>query len=561
MKPRKLLAMPALAAMLFVAACGSTEPAGPGETTEEGDTSSVPTSDINPMPRDQLQQGGELRLPITDFVYWNPLNVNGNEASYAEITEAILPQIVMVNDAGEPVINPKWVVSAEVTQDDPTVVDWKLNPEAVWNDGSKLSWKDFEAMWKACGTGDTEFQCASTQGFDQIEKVEQGVDEQNAIVTFKGAYPDWTQPFSELFKADSIKDADTFNKGWTDISKIGDWFSGPYKVESFDETQKVLTVVPNDKWWGEKPLLDKISWRAISADATANAFVNGEFDAFEVGIDPDAFAKASGYAEGAVRKAAGPNYRHYTVNAEAGFLKDEAVRQAMVMGLDRAAIGQSDLAGIDWPVKPLNNNIFLETQEQYVDMAEKTGITYDPAKAKETLEGAGWTMNEASGIYEKDGEPLVIKYSQIVGVPVSENEAVQAQSQLKEVGIQVEIVDTTQENWIDKLSAKEFEVMAFSWIGTPYPYQFRQIFGTGSDSNFGNFSNERVDALADEVDKTLDPAKRAELATEAAELMWQGVGTVPLYQRPEIVATKSNMANYGSAGLKDVVWEDVGFVK
>lgn len=563
MKPRKLLALPVVAAtMVFAAACGSTEPPAPApEGVEEGDTSSVPTSDINAQPRESLQQGGELRLPLEgDWVYWNPMSVLGNEAGYANVNEAFFPQLIDVNEAGEPVPNPDWVVSAEVTQEEPTVVDWKLNPSAVWNDGTKLSWKDFEAMWKACESAETGFECASTQGYDQIAKVEQGVDEQNAIITFKGAYPDWTQPFTELYKADSLADADTFNKGWADITEIGDWTSGPFKVESFDKTQKVLTVVPNESWWGEKPLLDKISWRAISIDAVANAYVNGEFDSFEVGIDPDAFAKARGVADSDLRMAAGPNYRHITFNAEAGNLKSQAVRQAIVMGLDRASIGESDLAGVDWPVSPLNNNIFLQTQEAYIDMAEQTGISYDPAKAKQTLEGDGWTLNDATGIYEKDGEPLTVTFTQIGGVPVSENEAVQTQAQLKEVGIEVEIQDFTQENWVDKMSAGEFEMFAFSWIGTAYPYQFRQIFGTGSDSNFGNFSNERVDELADLIDAELDPVKRNELADEAATLMWEGVGTLPLYQRPEIIAAKGTLANYGAAGLADQNWHNVGFM-
>ncbi|MVA76632.1 ABC transporter family substrate-binding protein [Auraticoccus sp. F435] len=560
MKPRKLLALPLISALIFLGACGSTEPQAPGGGEQTEDTSSVPTSDINPQPREALQQGGELRLAITDFVYWNPLNVNGNEADYADIVEAFLPQLVIVDDSGAPVINPEYVVSAEVTSEDPTVVDWKLNPNAVWNDGSKLSWRDFEAMWQACGTGDAEFQCASTQGYDQIEKVEQGVDEQNAIITFKGAYPDWTQPFTTLFKADSMADAETFNSGWEDITEIGDWLSGPFKVDTYDETQKVLTLVPNEKWWGEAPLLDKISWRAVSADAQANAFVNGELDAFEVGIDPDAFAKASGYAEGSVRKAGGPDFRHFTFNVEAGNLKSKAVRQAIVMGLDRQSIGSSDLAGIDWPVKPLNNNIFLETQEAYVDVAEQTGINYDPAKARQTLEADGWTLNDATGIYEKDGKPLTVTFTQITGVPVSENEAVQTQSQLKEVGIDVKIADATQENWIDKLSASEFEIFAFSWIGTPYPYQFKQIYGTGSDSNFGNLSVPEIDQLADQVDVTVDVAERTELANQAAALIWENVGTLPLYQRPQIVATKSNLANYGAPGLTVIEWENVGYM-
>ncbi|SDD91320.1 peptide/nickel transport system substrate-binding protein [Auraticoccus monumenti] len=562
MKPRKLLALPVLSAMLLMGACGSTEPPAPGDDPGPGDQGSeIGAVDINAQPRDQLAQGGTLRLPITEFVYWNPFNVNGNEATYADLSTGMFPNLFVVGDSGEPEPNPLYLESAELTSEDPTVVNFKLNPAAVWNDGTPLAVEDFEAMWKACNGENEEFQCATTQGYDQIESIEQGETEQDVVVSFSGPYPDWTQPFSGLFKAESMADPETFNEGWEDVTEIGDWMSGPFEVGDFDATQQVLTLVPNDTWWGEAPLLDEIVVRVISADATANAYVNGELDAFEVGIDPDAFQKATAYAEGEVRSALGPNFRHFTFNTEAGNLADQEVRQAIAMGLDRGSIGESDLAGVDVPVEPLNNNIFLASQEQFVDMAELTGITYDPAAAMEKLEAAGWTLPEGGTIREKDGEPLEVDFTQIVGVPVSENEARQAQSQLAEIGIQVNIVDATQDNWIDRLTAGEFEILAFSWIGTPYPYQFRQIYVTGGESNFGNLSNERIDELADLVDTTVDPAERTTLANEAAQLMWEEVSTLPLYQRPEIVAAKANLANYGAFGLNTQEWENVGYMQ
>ncbi|RCK69916.1 ABC transporter family substrate-binding protein [Desertihabitans brevis] len=561
MKLRKLLALPATAALLLTAACGSTEPPAPtdqggGNAPEESGIGAV---DLNAVPREELQQGGTLRIPVTEFVYWNPFNVNGNEADYADISEALFPNLFVVPDSGEPEPNPLYLESAELSSEDPTVVNFTLNPAAVWNDGEPLGVDDFQAMWQACNGENTEFQCATNQGYDQIESIEQGATEQEVVVTFSGPYPDWTQPFSQLFRAESLADPATFNEGWSDVTQIGDWMSGPFEVGSYDETQQVLTLVPNDTWWGDAPLLDEVQIRVISADAQANAYINGELDSFEIGPDPDAFQKASGYAEGDVRSALGPNFRHFTFNHEAGVLTDQAVRQAIVMGLDRQAIGQSDMAGIDVPVQPLNNNIFLASQEQFVDMAAETGIDYNPDAARQKLEEAGWTLPEGATVREKDGEPLEVDFSQIVGVPVSENEALQAQAQLAEIGVQVNIVDATQDNWIDRLTAGEFEIFAFSWIGTPYPYQFRQIYVTGGESNFGHLSNERIDELADLVDTTVDPTERTTLANEAARLMWEEVSTLPLYQRPEIVAARSNLANYGAFGLNTIRWENVGF--
>ena len=307
-------------------------------------------------------------------------------------------------------------MSAEETSADPTTVKLKLNPKAVWGDGSPIDIDDLTATWKACDGTNKKFECASTQGFDQIASITAGADKFDVTVTFKAAYPDWSQPLVNPVKAESVKDPETFNNGWKTLNN--DWLAGPFKVESFDNSQKVLTEVPNDKWWGDKPLLDKITFRAISSDATAAAFANNELDSFDIGPDPDAYKRVQGVSDASIRAAAGPNFRHFTFNTKAGVLTDQKVRQAIVKGLDREAIGASDLAGIDWPVQPLNNNILLQNQEGYKDVAAETGIQFDPEGAKADLDALGWTVG-ADGIREKDGKKLAVKFSQLSGVPVS----------------------------------------------------------------------------------------------------------------------------------------------
>jgi len=364
-----------------------------------------------------------------------------------------------------------------------------------------------------------------------------------------------------IIKVESVKDAKTFNTGWKALDN--DWLSGPFKVESFDNSQKVLTEVPNDKWWGEKPLLDKIIFRAISPDATAAAFANNELDSFDIGPDPDAYQRVKGVSDASIRQAAGPNFRHFTFNTKSGVLTDQKVRQAIVKGLDREAIGASDLAGIDWPVQPLNNNILLQNQEGYKDVAAETGIDYDVEGAKSDLDALGWTAG-ADGIREKDGKKLEVKFSQLSGVAVSENEALQTQNMLKEIGVKVDIVDVPIAKFQDGslLSNHEFDIVAFSWIGTPYPFQgISQIYGTGSDSNYSQLSVPEIDANAKALDSETDVAKRIELANATAKIIWENVMTLPLYQRPELTAVKTKLANYGAFGLSSVKWENVGYEK
>ena len=112
------------------------------------------------------------------------------------------------------------------------------------------------------------------------------------------------------------------------------------------------------------------------------------------------------------------------------------------------------------------------------------------------------------------------------------------------------------------LSNHEFDIIAFSWIGTPYPFQgISQIYGTGSDSNYSQLSVPQIDENAKKLDSETDTAKRVDLANETAKIIWENVMTLPLYQRPELIAVKTKLANYGAFGLSNVQWENVGYEK
>jgi len=529
------------------------------QASSDTNTVAATAQDINPQERSSLK-AGDLTLSLPSFAEnWNPLHVDGNNYGFSQIRAPLLPAFFHFDEAGVPTPNPDYVLSVEVVSDDPTQVRYKLNPDAVWGDGSPVDGDDMIAKWKACNGENTEFSCGSTESFEPIASITLGDDKTDVTVAYKTSFPDWSQGFSSpgVIKAESIMDADVFNTGWSELNN--DWLSGPFKLGSFDETQQVMTLVPNEKWWGEPPVLSSIVWRAIAPDAVAQAFANKEIDAFDIGSDPDAFQRATRVENAQVRKAGGPNFRHFTFNSKAGLLQDVTIRQAVVYGLDRQSIAASDLAGIDWPVQPLNNHVFLQGQAGFVDTASVTGLDYNPEKARTLLDEAGWTVGE-DGTREKDGQKLVLNFTQLATVKASENEALQAQSMLKEIGIQLNIVTVPVSRFGPTLTGHEFEIIAFSWIGTPYPFSgIKQIYGTGSDSNFAQLSMPELDELAEQIATETDPENRIALANQADKIIWENVHTLPLYQRPELIAVRSDLANYGAFGLSSERWENIGF--
>ncbi len=214
-----------------------------------------------------------------------------------------------------------------------------------------------------------------------------------------------------------------------------------------------------------------------------------------------------------------------------GLIQDQVIRQAIQMSVDRAAIGVSDLAGIPWPAKPLNNHLFVENSPFYADNAGEFG-TYNPDGAMALLEENGWVAG-ADGVREKDGQRLTVRFSQLVGVPVSENEAQLLQSQLAEVGIEVEIIDVPVQDFSATLTSGEYELIAFSWIGTPFPFRgVDQLYGTGSESNFAYSTIPEIDPMIAQLATTIDDADRAVIANEIDMILWEFGHTIPLVSAP-----------------------------
>ncbi|HET7723774.1 MAG TPA: ABC transporter family substrate-binding protein [Propionibacteriaceae bacterium] len=563
MKSRSLLAAPVVAALaLTLAACG-------GQPGPSGASSAPPLSanaqSINAKARDQVSDGGELRLPIGSLAdNWNPLNVDGNQIDYKYVLQPMTPVFFDFAPDATPTFNKNYLTKepTATTTDGKLTVEFNLNPKATWNDGTKITVADFQATAKACNGADQSFNCASTDGYDQIESVTQGATESDVDVHFKATYPDWKAVFSNgPQRADSVATADVFNNGWKTLEGHDGWFSGPYKLGSYDLTSQIITLVPNDKWWGDKPKLDKVIFRVVPNEAVPAAYVNNEIDAFDIGINADALARAQSVTTGDIRKAAGPNWRHITLNQNAGLLTDKTIRQAILMSLDRQAIAASDLAGLNYDATVLNSHVFLNNQAQYKDLAKETGLGYDKEKAKSMLDQAGWVMG-SDGYRAKNGKTLEVTFTAIQGVKVSENEAQAFQSQLKDAGIKVTIIPIASKDFGAALSKHTFQAIAFTWVGTQFPYPaLNQFFNPKSSSDYSGYDNADVNALIAKVSTEMDQTKRDEYVLQAEKQIWTDVQIIPLYQRPDQWAVKSTVANYGAFGLGSPHWENIGFVK
>jgi peptide/nickel transport system substrate-binding protein len=560
----KLLLAVALAAV--VSACGgrggssSTAPA-PGATRP-----SVTAMEINEQPRERLKDGGTLTWPLdqipTNFNYYQ---IDGSLVDNHTVVGALLPSIFLFDATGTARFNPDYLVSEPVMTTEPKqVVKYLINPKAQWDDGTPITWEDFHWLWKASNGKNDAFQISSSNGFSQIESVERGVDDREVVVTFAQPFADWQSLFWPLVPASSTRDPKVFNEGWKDRPLLT---AGPFVFESLDSTAQTITIVRNDKWWGNRAKLDRIVFRSIP-DLTAqiDALANGEIDLMDVGPDANIYNRAKALDGVEMRVAGGPNYRHLDINGTSANLKDVKVRQALAMAIDRAAIGRALLGPLGIDAKPLGNHIFMANQAGYQD---NSGVlAYDPARAQQMLDEAGWKLD--GSVRVKDGKPLEISIVIPGGISTSRQESELVQNMLGRIGVTVKIDVVPGPDFFDKyVTVGQFDLTLFSWVGTPFPISSaKSIYikpkvnsegGLDVQQNYTRVGSDEIDGLFDAATAELDRAKAIEIANHIDTLIWEEVHSLTLYQRPELWPCKRGLANIGAFGFAQPIYEDIGW--
>jgi peptide/nickel transport system substrate-binding protein len=140
------------------------------------------------------------------------------------------------------------------------------------------------------------------------------------------------------------------------------------------------------------------------------------------------------------------------------------------------------------------------------------------------------------------------------------------------IGVRVDVLPVPTPDFFKQyIVPGNFELTVFSFIGKPFPISSNKPSyvspkpGKGGEldfqQNFSRIGTPQIDALFDEATSEFDEEKAIDLANQIDAALWDVVHSLPLYQRPDIVATRSQLANFGAFGFASIVYEDIGFTK
>ncbi|WP_158510713.1 ABC transporter family substrate-binding protein [Kutzneria albida] len=544
------------ASALLLSACGGAAGSGPPPTKEIG------KNDINPKPRDQVKDGGVLQWGVDAYpANFNWLHVDATDGDIPAVVQSFMPTPAISDANGTWSPNPAYLTSFTVVSQDPQKVEYKLNPKAHWSDGSPITWADYQSQWQALNGKNPAFQVQNTAGYASISDISRGADDYSFTATYSPKLAEWTNLFPILYPKSMTSSPEQFNSGWKDGPKLT---GGPFKIDNLDLTGKNVTVVRDTSFWGQQAKLDKIVFKYYaSAQVEVDGLASGAYDFASVASDIDAYKRTSVMPGVSERRANLPNYRAVVLNgAGNSILADAGLRRAIIKGIDRDPIAKAEISQLIPEAKPLGSHIYMAGFPGYQD--NSVGYTYDPKAAAKELDELGWKLSGQTRA--KDGKPLKIRDVIPAGTKSALDEAKLVQQQLAAIGVQVEITQYDRNTFFEQhITPGDFDIAHYAqmWDFAPPVNIAHSYFAVGSQqlSNPGRVGSQQVNDLLDQASAELDLGKRQQLMNQADKLLWELGHSLPLYQRPSIVATRSTLANMGNAGLASFQYADMGWQK
>ncbi|MFE3229587.1 ABC transporter family substrate-binding protein [Nocardia sp. NPDC059228] len=551
------LAVPLVAVALVATGCG-----GGDNTSPQGKAELGTTSDINPHDVADLKDGGNLRLAISAYpANWNTLNIDGNDIEITGVERSMMPRAFVSDAAGNLSVDTNYFTDIQLTNTNPQQVTYTINPKAFWSDGSPITWEDIASQANALSGKNKDFLIANSQGFDRVGKIERGVDDRQAVITFDKHFAEWKGQFagnSFLYPKSVTSTPEAFNKSLVDAITTT---AGPFVVQSTDRGQGRIVLGHNPKWWGATPKLDTITFSILNSQALIPALQNNEIDAVGIGSRDD--LKTAQSTDGvAIRRAPGNQWSHFTFNGAPGsILADPKLRVAISKAVDRQGIATAIQSGLVNDPKPLNNHIYMAGQKGYQDNAP----AFDPTEAAEELDDLGWKVPAGGGTREKDGRKLEIRdvmYNDDTWVQMAQI----MQQNLSAIGVKLTIDTKPGQDYFTKvIQPGDFDIAFWSWVGDLFPLgSLDQIWGYHPGDVQGNYGRIGSPELNDLIEKTvseLDPDKAIDLANQVDKQVFAEGHSMPLMQSPGNLAVRANLANYGAAGLASLDYTKIGFLK
>lgn len=365
----------------------------------------------------------------------------------------------------------------------------------------------------------------------KIDSIE--VDGENVIFTTTEPYSAFPNVLSEPMC--SIVDVSADDGNFNEMPVC----TGPYKVIEYVADEKV-ELEANEYYWDGVPAIRYITALNIGEDTKVDAMLAGQIDVGQ-GANAITLSALEGQDRVTVVEALGSRIGMLQYNCAPDHpTSDLNLRLALSYALNRDVIAQIDGNGYSYPAATL---FAASYGSEGVDTT-----TYDPDKAAEYLELAGYTDSDGNGYVDRDGEELVLD------MPLSSTESTAIQQAMqdmwREAKIHVEL--RMVENKTPERDEGRYDIYDsfYQTLNAGDGQTFlRNNFGSpdaiGRENNT-HYASADFDAILAELDQTDDPAGRLALFMKAQQQLAADMPWFFMYLRKNVYMVNANVVDPAS---------------
>jgi peptide/nickel transport system substrate-binding protein len=479
-----------------------------------------------------------LRVGLTQP--WTTLNVTAG-FTVSEYEVWTLQYATLTDKAADDFATIPGLAESWESSDDGLTYTYTLREGLLWSDGEPLTADD--VAWTINTSVEQEWtnHIATTQNLTA-----EAVDERT--IRISSAVPDPKLPTMDVYIVprhiweEQAPDGETV-VGYEALDGVG---SGPFVLEEYREEQFVR-MVANDNYWAGRPTVDEVRFQVFTnADAMVAALQQGELDAAH--NIPPASVESLDAAEN-IEVVAGyqGSFDELAINGGAAegqphpALLDIEVRRAVNHAIDREALIEDVLAGQGEPA----TTISVSADPKWIpDIPGDELFNYDPARANQTLDDAGYLDTDGDGVREMPdgGDPLVFRHAvnsdSIFAQPIADLYV----GWMEEIGIDIELSAYDEGQLFELIVAGDYDTFVWGWTPFVDPDPMLSYFTEAELGNWNdaNWFDPEFDAMYTEQNQELDPDRRLEIVHEMLRLLYDEAVYIPLTYTPDLQAYRTD---------------------
>jgi oligopeptide transport system substrate-binding protein len=305
--------------------------------------------------------------------------------------------------------------------------------------------------------------------------------------------------------------------------------SGPFILSEY-KPEQVVKLVKNEKYFGEKPLIDGIERKIVKDSATRlNLFKNGETDFTTLEKQDWKSVRSDPKYSQQIKYVSRPAVFYILLSGKAYTpFQDREVRKSVAMAIDRQRITSKVLGGIETAKRWLPEGLIPIGP---VDLLPP----FNPEMARATL--AKTKYKSGSSLPELE---LMVRSDNADARFVAESIANDLE---KNLGLKVKPKSLEWGAMLKARNRGELPSAILSWYGDYLdPQNFLSLLlTTNASANFDKWSNPEFDKLCASADVEQNEQKRMGLYVEAEKLLMQDVPRIPIYHGTDFILVSNRV--------------------